>query len=202
GRILWIKGKISDKDIAYLEDEIPAKAHVKKFSQLADKLNIIAKYAGRYIITNEAKEWGKQWYKKQKDLLRSLPEDSIEGDALVRKPGHLHKLAMVISASRLNFPTIELRDLIEADEKLKSLEIDTVSIFNYIGQVPITQAAMKIVEIVRQVKLINKGELYRKNFFRTTPVKEFEEAIKSAMQAGLIEEVSNGNFVTLKTKGI
>lgn len=189
GRFIFLFGDMPIKDIPYPDREmpdIPEQRHTEH--ALGEGLQTIANYAGKFVLTEEAYEWGERWYKEQRTQLRLLGSDSLESGFIVRKQVHLHKLAMVICAARYQFPTVTKEHMVEAELQLSALDVDTRRVFGYVGQSKVTAAAREIVEAVMRCKAVEKRILYRDQFFRTLSVNEFNEAVQSAIQAELIME--------------
>lgn len=192
GRFIYLYGERPVKDIAYPKrsmGDMETRRNVEH--GLLDRLRTIANYKGEYELTEEAYEWGDTWYRAERTLLRQLPAGSLDAGFMVRKQVHLHKLAMVISASEGAFPTITVEHMIQADQKLKELEGDTRAVFGFVGQNKITTAAREIVEAVLKAGKVEKRLLYQRQFFRTMTIGEYNEAVQSAIQAELIYEEAN-----------
>lgn len=191
-RFIFLHEDMPRRDIAYPKRQMPPPHVLRDESQsLLDDLSNIAKYSGEYELTEEAYEWGTQWYTEQRRELRLLGSGTLEAGFLVRKQVHLHKLAMVISAARKEFPNITLTHLLEAEKQINLLESDTRDVFGYVGQSKITSAAREIAQAVARAGKIGRRKLYQQRFFRTMTIGEYTEAVASAIQAELIYEVSD-----------
>jgi hypothetical protein len=188
GRFIYLFGEMPTKDIAYPKRALKLSEHREKRNALVEGLKVMAEYVGDFELTEEAYEWGEKWYQEKRQELRILGTDSLESGFLVRKQVHLHKLAMVISAAKQKFPVVDIEALQIADQQLCALDADTRKIFGYVGQSKTTNAAREIVEEVEKRGAVERRELYRKKFFRTMSSGEFDEAVKSAIQAELILE--------------
>jgi hypothetical protein len=192
GRFIYLYGEMSDKDIAYRARQIkPGGERAVDRVNLVNRLREMAQYSGEYKLTEQAYLWGEAWYAAQRRMLRGVGSESLEGGFLVRKQVHLHKLAMVISASRGKFPWIGIPELEEAERQLDGIEEDTKKVFGYVGQNRVARTAREIVEAVERFGQIERRILYRKYFFRTMSSGEFDDAVKSAIQAELIFEVDD-----------
>ncbi len=192
GRFIYLYGEMSEKDIAYPKRQLkPGGGRLLEKTALVNRLREIAQYSGEYKLTEAAYVWGEAWYAAQRQQLREVGSESLEGGFLVRKQVHLHKLAMVISASRGLFPWIGVPELQEAERQLDGIEEDTKKVFGYVGQNRIARTAREIVEAVELHGQIERRLLYRRHFFRTMSSGEFDDAVKSAIQAELIYEVDN-----------
>ena len=181
-----------EKDVAYpkrkMQQAGTAEGRRATEVTLIAGLTELAKLGGDFELTEEAYEWGEIWYKEERAKLRALGSDNLESGFVVRKQVHLHKLAMVICASRGAFPNITVEHLEVARGKLDEVDNDMRRVFGYVGQNKVTSASREIVEIVCREGIIEKRQLYRRNFFRTLTVGEYNEAVASAVQAELIME--------------
>lgn len=190
GRFIFLYGEMPTKDIAYPKLHMGDMEERRRIEMtLLDRLRAIANYGGEYELTPEAYEWGDEWYKRERAILRQMTANSLERGFIVRKQVHLHKLAMVISAARGDFPSITLDHLLEAERQLKLLDDDTKEVFGFVGQTKLTTASREIVEAVKRMPNIEKRQLYRNQFWRTMSKDEFNEAVQSAVQAELIVEI-------------
>lgn len=202
GRCIFLHGEMSDRDIPYPKRNMPkGKKRNEQRNHLVSKLQDISNYAGAFDLTEQAYEWGDAWYKKQRNAIRKLGVGSLEAGFVARKQVHLHKLAMVIAASKYKFPVVDVEDLVEADIQLRLLDEDVKKIFGFVGQSSITHAASQIIEAVIKFGQIEKRTLYREEFFRTMNALQFKEAVDSAIQTGLICEVGDLNNLILAVKG-
>jgi hypothetical protein len=178
-----------DKDVPYPKRKMGnMKERRQQESGLVERLSAIARYSGDFELTEEAYQWGDEWYKSERMKLRLLGSENLESGFVVRKQVHLHKLAMVICAARCEFPLITVSHMEEAERQLNALDVDTRRVFGYVGQSKVTSAAREIVEAVLRLGSVEKRILYKTQFFRTLTTGEYNEAVASAIQAELIME--------------
>lgn len=191
GRIIYLYEEMppKEKDVAYPKRKMGCmKERRAAEAQLVAKLKVIAEYGGDYEMTEEAYLWGEEWYAKERANLRLLGSGSLESGFAVRKQVHLHKLAMVISAARYEFPTVTVAHLEEAERQLNAVDVDMRKVFGYVGQTKVTSAAREIVEEVVKRGSVERRLLFREMFFRTMTKGEYNEAVESAINAELIME--------------
>lgn len=189
-RFIFLHGEVSDKAILYPRRNMPA-ARTAQRAALIEGLRRIADMAGEVSLTEDAFRWGQSWYEQHKQRLLTLC-GTLEAGFLARKPTHLHKLAMVIAAARQSLPVIGTGHLQEALSWLDALEEDTRRVFGVVGQTKTTQAARQIVEALRASgKPMEKRLLYRTHFYRTMEWNQYEDAVKSAVNAELVLEVAD-----------
>ena len=179
------------RDVAYPTRNMPICGTRRAEERaLVDGLRTIADYAGEVRLTERAYKWGEAWYADYRKQQRANGR-TIESGFWERKQTHLHKLAMVISAARGKFPTIDVEEMIEADYRIKSLEEDVSQIYGFIGQTESSKIAGDLVETLTKVGPIEKKELYRRYFFRSMGSADFDAALKSALASGLVVETGS-----------
>jgi len=163
----------------------------KERDELLDDLEKIANLYGEYTITPAAIAWGSQWYATHWNKVKShLTGPEYEG-YLARKQTHIHKLAMVISASEGDSLVIDEKHLNEADALLGMVETEMPQVFKGIGQSPITRLAQYVVDHVHKHGPINRETLFNLVFRMATP-NDFETALLSAVMAKKIKLLSQG----------
>ncbi|MGH7746716.1 MAG: hypothetical protein ACREQ5_18470, partial [Candidatus Dormibacteria bacterium] len=167
---------------------------------LVEGLQEIAKLKGEYLLTEEAYEWGDQWYVQFMENLLKNP-NKTEAGFQGRRQTHVHKLAMVISASKGEFPMISKEILQEAEQRVRELDKDVTQIFSFIGQSALSRTAREMMEILSAKRSILKQSMYRTYFFRSMTVKEFDEALASAEATGQVVKSDGSENPLLIYKG-
>lgn len=186
-RPVFLYADKAPRDVAYPSLQVPdCAAQSAMEASLMERLNEYSTYAGRFALTDDAYKWGASWYVDYKAQQAAM-HDGREAAFYERRQTHLHKLAMVISVSRGDFPAITAAHLAEADIKLHEIDPDIKTIFGFVGQTRMSQAASELLEVLRKVKQVRKIELFRRYFFRTMDEKEFEVAINSVRAAGYVK---------------
>jgi hypothetical protein len=149
---------------------------------LIHDLEAISLLAGEMKLTEEAFVWGEQWYERHwADKHRHLDPDQF-GGYLARKQTHIHKLAMILSASRSNDLTITPQILEEAATLVTGLEPDMNRVFAKIGQNDVTRLAQNLREHIAANGPTEQWALYQ-NFFRVASYNIFQEALNSCVNA-------------------
>lgn len=168
-------------------------------AKLTADLQQMAALHGPFTLTPAAEEYAHANYHEQWDKI----EGKIEATGFAgRKQTHLFKLAMVVSASRGDFPLLDAPHLIEADRQLALVEPGINKVLQVVGSKGITKAAAEIVEAVIAAggKALRR-EIYGKHFFRRLSNKDFEEAVKGAQAAGKLRSDTLPAGVTLTIVG-
>jgi len=197
-RCIFVYGEQKARFVPYPHMEV-SEAYDKLESDLRHDLAHMAEVLrGQYRLTPSALAWGKDWYeaweadKKDNPLMLSTRTASF----IARKPTHLHKLAMVLAATKRDTMVIEKIDLIEADKALIDIEASLPKVFSRVNMNS-GNAAMSAVpammNIVAKLGTINKKTLYKElfNTYRITSL-EFDTLLKSAIEAGEIDIEKRG----------
>lgn len=162
--------------------------------KLVHDLELISQIRGEYKLAEEAIAYGESWYQ---DLYNNRPKhldnDRLAG-YLARKQTHLHKIAMVLSASRRDNLVITVEDIEEADQLLVGIESDMPKVFGRIGLNDISKCAQDIVMYLEHSKNgeISQTLLYN-NFVGRILFREFQEALQSVLACGAATAATRGN---------
>lgn len=201
-RIIFIYGEKKRQLIPYPDETIQEDKYHDLEQHLYLDLEQIAKISGPYTIDPAARDWGRSWYSRLHNGSRPLHmlSDRYAG-YLSRKQTHIHKLAIVLAASRRDARVIELPDIEEAEAIISSIEPDMIRVFESIGVVDEARHVGELVAFVRTGGFHTADELWSR-CRNIMALKDFEEALRSAVRGGLLRiGVSNGkNGVELMTK--
>ena len=168
----------------------------KMEADLIQDLGEIAALSGEFGMTQEAVEWGTEWYKEHYATKgNGLLQDSRFGGYVARKQTHIHKLAMILSASRSEDLVITAGDLQRAAQELTSLEEDLPKVFDRVGKSQGSVQADRLLEMIHATKSITIMEAYRAMHSTIPDFQEFEKLFRSLEQAGMIKvEVAGGKL--------
>ena len=194
-RCVFVYAEKKRQLIAYPDEVIPENFHELK-SQLTHDLELISTLVGEYKLTSSARIWGRDWYERHSANRPEHLDNDRFGGYLARKQTHIHKLAIVLAASRTSIREVTEEHLSFAESLISSLERDMPMVFSTIGQTQVTRGLSELVKIVLTKRSINQTMLYR-ILFRTMPAKEFNDALNSAVLAGYlrIERIGNENII-------
>ena len=196
-RCIFVYGDTKEKYIAYV-DEMVGKGDDKLRLRLIEDLERIAMLLGPFKIDAEARDWGRDWYEKfWKDATARMDDQMLEGYA-ARKQTHLHKTAMVLSASRGNSLTITRTDLELANQMLEDIERDMHRVFSRIGRTEDSMQAERFIEFVRRKGLIPYDEAYRMIHIYFPDFHDFEGILEGAIRSGQLALVATSNGVFLR----
>lgn len=182
-RCIFVYAEQKRQFIAYPKESAPVDFHEQQRKLIHD-LEIISNICGEYTLTDAALAWGHEWYLRHWTGQRPAGLDNGQfGGYLARKQTHIHKLAMVIAASRSSQLFIDKEHLEFADMMVGTLEQDMPKVFERIGQNDVTRGMGELVDIVRKHNSIESAQLYRL-LFRTMSYQDYTSALLSAKAAG------------------
>lgn len=198
-RSIFIFGSQKRHLVAYPSDAFEQnKGLAEMRMKLLQDLEAISMLLGEYKLDAGAKKWGIDWYKTHYEkYLKSDPNDEGMTSFLARKQTQLHKLAMIMSASRRNELIITEKEMDAANVMLTAVEGELPEIFGRIAERDEVRDAVAIVQLLAQHKRINRMHLYRYVFNRMSS-QQFDLALASIVQANRakIEQLGMEMFVT------
>jgi hypothetical protein len=183
-RCIWVYADKKRQAIAYPADHVPPGFQQMKEDLIHD-LEIISTLVGEYRLSPEATLYGEQWYEDHwKTKHEHLPAEQF-GGYLARKQTHIHKLAMILSASSSDDLVIQAETLSLAASMVDALETDMPKVFDKIGRNPMTKALSDLCEVVAAFGQMTRQELYRR-MSRQVTWHDFGGLLQSASEAGFI----------------
>ncbi len=192
-RCIFVYAEKKRQLIAYPADTVPPGYDGQREALLHD-LELISTMIGEYTFSREAKAFGLDWYQKHwAEKHENLSPEQF-GGYIARKQTHIHKLAMIIQASRSDELRLELDALQMAVAMVDALEAEMPRVFSRIGQNPLTKGMSDLVEIVAALGAITKIELFRK-MSRMITWADFQKVIESAAAAQFIHLKQQGNEI-------
>lgn len=175
----------------------------KMEADLITDLTAIAALSGEFGMTQEAVEWGESWYQRHYSSKgNGLMDDSRFGGYVARKQTHLHKLAMIFSASRSEDLIITAADLQRADTELTALEKDLPKVFDRVGKTTDSVNADRLLELVNARGRINFTEAYNLLHSAIPHFEDFDKLMRSLESAGMIKtSATEGKLWLMSTQG-
>lgn len=200
-RCIFVYADAKKRFVPYV-DEVVSKNNTAMKRDLIHDLECMAtNMTGSYIITEEARKWGRTWYENfWTDVTDEVSSQMLEGYA-ARKQTHLHKTAMVLSAARSDNLVIDAEDLILADLMLKDLEPDMIRVFSRIGRTEDSLHAETLLEFVKKKGSVSYEEAYQHIHFAFPDFHAFEGIISGLIRAGYIVNILRGGFFWLEYVG-
>ena len=198
-RCIFVWGHEKTNLIAYPADLIQDEEYQKREHILIHDLTTISKLRGEMQLTSEAKEWGRAWYQQHwTHRPEHLTSDRFSG-YIARKQTHIHKLAMILSASASNDLVITEQMLELADMTVTSVERDLTVVFDSISDHDAVKHVDEILTIIRRNKTIRKQTWWR-HVMRLMDEQQFDAAIKAGINAGYLSQTVVRGDVQLSVK--
>lgn len=161
--------------------------------KLIQDLELMSQILGEYTLDADALAWGVEWYARHyQRYLQSDPNDEGTTSFLARKQTQIHKLSIIIAASRRDERKITKEDLILAAKMIDAVEDELPEIFGRVAERDEVKDAVAIIQIMAVHKVMDRTALYRSVFNRMS-AGQFEQALGSAAQAGRIKVMQQGN---------
>lgn len=196
-RCIFVYGDTKEKYVAYVDEQISdgdAEMRVK----LIEDLEQIAMLCGRFTISKEARVWGRAWYERfWRDAASRMDDQMLEGYAS-RKQTHIHKVAMVISASRDDSLVITAEDLQLANTMLEDLEQDMNKVFSRIGRTEQSLQAERFIDFVNRKGTISYAEAYKMIHIHFPDFRDFEGILTGALRSGQVMMEAGGDGLVIK----
>lgn len=185
-RCVFVYADKKERFRAYPDEYTPPDFEDRQRALVEDLERISIELVGEYKISDAARKWGREWYEKTWATRPThLESDKLDG-YLARKQTHLHKLAMILAASRSSEMVIDIDDLILGDVMLTAVEQDLEKVFSRIGK---TETSMQVDRLVAFVKKRGSCEYsiaYRMIHSAFPDFKEFESVLSGTIRAGLL----------------
>lgn len=185
-RCVFLYADKKEKYVAYV-DEVVSQRDREMRELLIRDLEAISLLVGPFTLSPEAREWGRAWYQHFWDVaVPDMDDQMLEGYA-ARKQTHMHKLAMVNSASRGDDLIISLEDLQLANQMLEDLEPDMTRVFARVGRTPISLQAEKLIQLVHNRGQMSYEDVYKACHIYFPDSRDFEGIISGAIRSGQLD---------------
>ena len=195
-RCIFVYAEKKEVLIAYPDEHVKLESHEKLKADLIHDLEYMSTaLVGPFSIPEETRIWGRAWYEKlwsQKAGEQAyLDDDRLEG-YMARKQTHLHKLAMVLSASRGDDMIISLEDLVTANNFLETIEPNFDKVFSRIGKTEDSLQADRFIAFVKRHGTVQYSKAYHYIHAYFPNYRDFEGIVAGAIRSGVIRASFNG----------
>jgi hypothetical protein len=195
-RCVFVYADQKAKFVAYPGQTVP-KNHTEMAAALVSDLEHISCLAGEMRLTPEALRWGEAWYQKHYTVRNTSLDDDRFGGYIARKQTHIHKLAMVLSASTADDLKISAEHLAIADQMVSDLEPDMQFVFSKIGKSDNALYAERLIWFVHSKGRVPYHEAYRYVHSYFPSMRDFEDILAGCLRAGYIKLEQSGGAMTL-----
>lgn len=151
--------------------------------KLIEDLKDISSMVGEYTIAEDAADWGEAWYEKHlAGPHKNLQNEKFSG-YLARKQGHVHKLAMILAASKRSELIITKEDLIQAVDEVTRLEDDMPKVYGSAQREKSSIFAVEMLQYITSNGPVGKQDFYRR-YFNVMSYTTYEEIVESMIGTG------------------
>lgn len=192
-RCVFVYVEEKEKYVAYPGLAVPKDILEKEKLLIRDLEHISLNLSGEYALTREALEWGEIWYRNHYENRPAHLDDSRFGGYIARKQTHIHKLGMIIAASRRDRLVITMEDMQKAHDCITALEADMPRVFGLIGRSDISLYTERFIQYVQSRGRVEYSEAYRYIHDYFPDAKQFEAIVDGAIQAGFIHILPMGS---------
>lgn len=194
-RVIWVYGNKKRRLVAYPGLLQPKRDWEAKRDDLVHDLEMISQLYGEFLMTPEAITWGEKWYEENYYNRDSRMTSERFDGYFSRKQSHIHKVAMVLSASLSNDLVIDKDHLERACQYVTSTEPAMMAVFESVGTTSINRHVQTMIRFInsfhKRKKAPDRQTLWRAMMMHTTQ-SEFDEALDSCKKAGYVKIVMSG----------
>jgi hypothetical protein len=188
-RCIFVYADKKEKYVAYVDEQVNGGDEELR-TKLIHDLEQISMMTGPFSLTTNARAWGASWYENFWGDAVSRMDDQMAQGYAARKQTHMHKVAMVISASRSSDRVITADDLQLANNMLLDLEADMPKVFSRIGRTEDSMQAERFIEYVIRKGSVTYEEAYKMIHLYFPDHRDFEGILSGAIRSGQVELVS------------
>jgi hypothetical protein len=192
-RCVFVYAAKKENFVAYGDDAVHGDYLEGKKRLIHDLEYISMNLCGEYKLTPDARTWGKNWYERLWTEKAGQTEAGQMDGYVARKQTHMHKLAMIIAASRGDKLVIEMDDIALADQMMIATERDMEKVFSRIGRSEQSLHAEKFINMVRTRVAVPYAEAYRLVQIHFPSFSDFEDIANGAIRAGYVTLQQRGN---------
>ena len=193
-RCIFVFADRKERYVAYPGLAVP-KDMAEIAELLVEDLTAISELSGEFGMTPDAVEWGMAWYER---LFSKVSADPRLRDYVTRKQTHLHKLAMILSASRRDDLIITPQEMMDAEVALDKVEERMSEVFNQVGKTAEASAADQVIHLLQSGEM-DAMELYRTLHARFPKEDDLRAIIGGLIKAGMIKMVTRGDKISFVT---
>lgn len=200
-RCLFVYAEEKAKFVAYPGLVLPPDFEIMQQRLIRDLEHISVNLCGPYKLSAEAIEWGESWYRTHYTSNHPGLDDARFGGYIARKQTHIHKLAMILAASKRDARVIEREDLSTADEMVTDLEREMPKVFAQIGRSGVSFNAQRLVDFVRKAKTrVSLNDAYNHVHANFPSAKEFNDVLSGLIQSGQLVMVQEAGRASLTAR--
>ena len=200
-RCIFVYADKKEKFVPYIDEIVSATDSKHREALIHDLEHISLNLTGPYRISEDARVWGRAWYERVWTVRPPGLEDDRMDGYIARKQTHMHKLAMVLSASQRDDLVITAEDLAVADRMLSETEVGLVKVFARIGQSEDSIQTERFLSYVKRIGKCTYQDAYLFIHAHFPDYRDYEGILNGVINAGLVKMVQEGTVVYLKYTG-
>lgn len=190
-RILFVYANKKRKLVAYPGEVWRGGDFEAMEAKLVADLTEMSKLRGPFRMTPAALEWGEQWYERHWSAVPPHMISTRYEGYRSRKQTHLHKVAMVLSASTSDSLLLEPHHLQAAEALLASTEESMIQVFESVGTIEQARRLKEILGMARGLKPIFPTgvpamEIYRR-LQNTMSLEDYAKALEAGKEAKMLK---------------
>lgn len=195
-RMLFVYGEEKVRYVAYPGKVIP-KDYLERQQKLVRDLERISKLVGSFTLTDDAYQWGQEWYEHFHKVEAPKLDKTLIGGYIARKQTLVHKIAMILAVSRGDNLTVDRATLERAVMLITQLEEHMPKVYNRIGLSADAQAAQQVLAFLERMGgSVDFNVLYRVMHKQYASVEEFERVLSGMIEAKYIRIDKGARTVT------
>jgi hypothetical protein len=187
-RCIFVYADKKERFVPYVDEFIVKGDQVIREALIQDLERISTELVGPFTISPDARQWGKDWYERFWTVEVPTMDDVIMEGYAARKQTHMHKIAMVLSASRGSSRQIELVDMMQADMMLRDIEYDMRKVFAKIGRSQDSLHTERMLDYVYKYGAMPISQAYNYVHNEFPMQRDFKEIVNGAIAAGLLSQ--------------
>lgn len=167
---------------------------------LVNDLERIGEMKGEFTLDPEAKEWGAKWYvETYENTPAHIKGEKFQG-YIARRQNHLHKVAMVVSASQSSSMVITKEHMIIASNMLYVAENNLKTIYDSIVTNDKVGAYKLTKQTIQRLGKSTKPLLFQELAHKLS-YQDFEDACKALVFSGEVAQMQSAGQILLRWKG-
>ena len=191
-RCVFVYAEQKERFIAYPKYHFPENHSETQLKLVRDLEHISVNLCGEYMLDAEALLWGAEWYEKHwKTAATRFQDERLDG-YMARKQTHIHKLAMVLAASRRDELVIFKDDLVLACTMLENTEVHLEKVFAKIGKSEASIHVDRFLSYVRKRGACPYQDAYMSIHSAFPDFRDFEGVLSGAIRSGQVRVFQQG----------